>query len=154
MTAPPFIDDDFLLESATARDLYHGFAESLPIIDYHTHLPPRQIAENHRFRTLTELWLEGDHYKWRAMRTSGVAERYCTGDASPWEKFEAWAKTVPETLRNPLYHWTHMELATPLGSRSCPTAAPPGSRAPTSSWRKTIARSCSPGLAGRVCIDR
>ncbi|HMI84794.1 MAG TPA: glucuronate isomerase [Polyangiaceae bacterium] len=110
-----FIDDDFLLESDTARELYHGFAESLPIIDYHTHLPPRQIAENHRFRTMSEVWLEGDHYKWRAMRTNGVAERYCTGDASPWEKFEAWAKTVPETLRNPLYHWTHMELRNPFG---------------------------------------
>jgi glucuronate isomerase len=115
MTAPTFLDAEFLLESETARDLYHGFAESLPIIDYHTHLPPRQIAENHRFRTLSEIWLDGDHYKWRAMRTNGVAERYCTGDASPWEKFEAWAKTVPETLRNPLYHWTHMELRDPFG---------------------------------------
>ena len=115
MSAPPFIHDDFLLESETAKDLYHGFAKGLPIIDYHTHLPPRQIAENHRFRTLSEVWLEGDHYKWRAMRTNGVAERYCTGDASDWEKFEAWAKTVPETVRNPLYHWTHMELRDPFG---------------------------------------
>jgi glucuronate isomerase len=115
MTARPFIHEDFLLETETARDLYHGFAEALPIIDYHTHLPPRQIAENHRFRTLSEVWLEGDHYKWRAMRTNGVAERYCTGDASDWEKFEAWAKTVPETARNPLYHWTHMELKDPFG---------------------------------------
>src|SRR6185295_19300758 len=100
---------DFLLESVTARDLYHGFAERLPIIDYHTHLPPQQIAQNHGFRTVSELWLEGDHYKWRAMRANGVPERYATGGASAWEKFEAWAKTVPHTLRNPLYHWTHME---------------------------------------------
>ena len=115
MTAPPFIHEDFLLESEVARDLYHGFAERLPIIDYHTHLPPAQIAENHRFPSLTALWLDGDHYKWRAMRTSGVAERYCTGDASDWEKFEAWARTVPRTVRNPLYHWTHMELRDPFG---------------------------------------
>ena len=110
-----FIDDDFLLDSETARVLYHEFAEALPIIDYHSHLPPQQIAENQRFETLTRLWLEGDHYKWRAMRTNGVAEKYCTGDASDWEKFEAWANTVPHTLRNPLYHWTHMELRRPFG---------------------------------------
>src|SRR5688572_3672295 len=115
MRLPPFIHEVFLLETDTARDLNHGFAEALPIIDYHTHLPPQQIAENHRFRTLSEVWLEGDHYKWRAMRTNGVAERYCTGDASDWEKFEAWAKTVPETARNPRYHWTHMELKDPFG---------------------------------------
>jgi glucuronate isomerase len=115
MTVASFLHEDFLLETETARDLYHGFAESLPIIDYHTHLPAQQIAENHRFGTLSELWLYGDHYKWRAMRASGVRERYCTGDASDWEKFEAWAKTVPETVRNPLYHWTHMELRKPFG---------------------------------------
>jgi glucuronate isomerase len=114
MTARPFIHEDFLLESELARELYHGFAEGLPIIDYHCHLPPDQIAENHRFATLTEIWLKGDHYKWRAMRTNGVAERYCTGDASDWEKFLAWAETVPRTLRNPLYHWTHMELRDPF----------------------------------------
>lgn len=110
-----FIHEDFLLASECARELYHVTAAKLPIIDYHCHLPPAQIASDHRFQTITELWLHGDHYKWRAMRTNGVRERYCTGDASDWEKFEAWAKTVPHTLRNPLYHWTHMELAKPFG---------------------------------------
>jgi glucuronate isomerase len=110
-----FIHDDFLLETDTARHLYHEVAATQPIIDYHCHLPPDLIAENHRFRSITEVWLDGDHYKWRAMRTNGVAERYCTGDASDWEKFEAWARTVPYTLRNPLYHWTHLELAFPFG---------------------------------------
>ena len=107
---PSFIHDDFLLHSAAARDLYHGFAASEPIYDYHCHLPPSQIAENHRFGDLFEIWLAGDHYKWRAMRTNGVAERLCTGDASPREKFDAWCATVPQTLRNPLYHWSHLEL--------------------------------------------
>jgi glucuronate isomerase len=110
-----FIHEDFLLESEVARELYHVVAAKLPIIDYHCHLSPTQIANNHRFATITELWLNGDHYKWRAMRTNGVAETLCTGNASAWEKFEAWAKTVPSTLRNPLYHWTHMELAHPFG---------------------------------------
>ena len=87
----PFIHDDFLLESDTAADLYHGFAAHQPIIDYHCHLSPEQMATDHRFRTITELWLDGDHYKWRAMRANGVPERFCTGDASDWEKFEAWA---------------------------------------------------------------
>ena len=111
----PFIHDDFLLETDTARDLYHRVAKDLPIIDYHCHLSPDLMAADHRFRSITEIWLEGDHYKWRAMRTNGVAERFCTGDASDWEKFEAWARTVPDTLGNPLYHWTHMELRRPFG---------------------------------------
>jgi glucuronate isomerase len=115
MKPRPFIHEDFLLESELARELYHVVAAKLPIIDYHCHLSPAQIAQNHRFSTITELWLHGDHYKWRAMRSQGVAERFCTGDASDWEKFEAWANTVPHTLRNPLYHWTHMELANPFG---------------------------------------
>lgn len=105
-----FIDDDFLLTTATARHLYHECAEGEPILDYHCHLPPRDIADNRRFTNLYEIWLEGDHYKWRAMRANGVDERYCTGDANPYEKFLAWARTVPHTLRNPLYHWTHLEL--------------------------------------------
>ena len=113
----PFIHEDFLLETETARRLYHEVAARLPIIDYHCHLPPDQIAHNHRFRSITELWLDGDHYKWRAMRANGVSERFCTGDASDWEKFEAWAATVPATLRNPLYHWTHLELAFPFQIR-------------------------------------
>ena len=105
-----FLDDTFLLHTATAQRLYHEFAAAMPIIDYHNHLPPQQIAEDHQFQNLTQIWLYGDHYKWRAMRTNGVAEAYCTGGASDWEKFEKWAETVPYTLRNPLYHWTHLEL--------------------------------------------
>ena len=110
------MDDEFLLETATAQDLYHHHAASQPIIDYHCHLDPAQIAEDHRFHSITELWLGGDHYKWRAMRTNGVSEQLITGsETSDWEKFEAWAATMPYTLRNPLYHWTHMELKTAFG---------------------------------------
>ena len=105
-----FIHENFLLQSDTAKRLYHGTAAALPIIDYHCHLSPKDIAENRTFRDLFEIWLEGDHYKWRAMRSNGVPERLCTGDAAPFEKFMAWAGTVPCTLRNPLYHWTHLEL--------------------------------------------
>jgi glucuronate isomerase len=105
-----FIHEDFLLQTRTARRLYHNFAEEEPIFDYHCHLAPKDIAENRQFKNLFELWLEGDHYKWRAMRANGVSERYITGDAEPFEKFRAWAATVPHTLRNPLYHWTHLEL--------------------------------------------
>jgi len=105
-----FIHEDFLLTNQTAKRLYHTFAENEPILDYHCHLPPKDVAENRRFHNLFEIWLEGDHYKWRAMRANGVDERYCTGDAAPREKFDAWAKTVPYTLRNPLYHWTHLEM--------------------------------------------
>ena len=105
-----FLTDDFLLHSDVARELYHDHAKPLPIYDYHSHLPPQLVAENKRFTNLTEVWLAGDHYKWRAMRWNGVPERFCTGDASPWEKFLAYARTVPKTLRNPLYHWTHLEL--------------------------------------------
>lgn len=110
-----FIHDDFLLDSNQAKSLYHDYAKDMPIIDYHCHLPPDQVADDHQFRNLYEIWLAGDHYKWRAMRTNGVEERYCTGDASDWEKFQRWAATVPYTLRNPLYHWTHMELRRPFG---------------------------------------
>jgi len=110
-----FIHDDFLLQSAAARRLYHNYAASQPILDFHCHLSPKVIAENRRFRDLTEICLEGDHYKWRAMRANGVPERFCTGDADPYEKFLAWARTVPHTLRNPLYHWTHLELVRYFG---------------------------------------
>jgi glucuronate isomerase len=106
----PFIHDDFLLTTKTARRLYHEFAAPQPVLDYHNHLPPQDIATNRQFRNLFEIWLEGDHYKWRAMRTNGVSERFITGNATPFEKFQAWAATVPHTLRNPLYHWTHLEL--------------------------------------------
>ncbi|PSR52496.1 glucuronate isomerase [Adhaeribacter arboris] len=105
-----FLDENFLLQSKTARQLYHDFARHLPIIDYHNHLPPEQIARDHQFENIAQVWLYGDHYKWRAMRTNGVPEAYCTGGKSDWEKFEQWAATVPYTLRNPLYHWTHLEL--------------------------------------------
>jgi len=110
-----FITENFLLQNDRAVELYHRFARDLPIIDYHCHLPPAQIAEDRRFENLTQIWLAGDHYKWRAMRAAGADERYCTGDASDWEKFQKWAETVPQTLRNPLYHWTHLELKRPLG---------------------------------------
>jgi glucuronate isomerase len=105
-----FIDDRFLLENDTAARLYQDYAAPQPIFDYHCHLSPRQIAENRRFSNLFEIWLEGDHYKWRAMRVNGEPEQFCTGNATPYEKFLAWARTVPYTLRNPLYHWTHLEL--------------------------------------------
>jgi len=106
----PFLDEHFLLHTETARRLYHEYAEGLPIIDYHCHLSPTLIAEDHRFDNLTQAWLSGDHYKWRAMRANGVSESYCTGTKSDPEKFREWAATVPFTLRNPLYHWTHLEL--------------------------------------------
>ena len=105
-----FIHDDFLLTTKQASELYHRYAKDEPIYDYHCHLPPDLIASNHSFADLAELWLGGDHYKWRAMRTNGVNERLVTGDGSPREKFQAWAETVPHTLRNPLYHWSHLEL--------------------------------------------
>jgi glucuronate isomerase len=110
-----FITENFLLQNDTAVELYHGFARHQPIIDYHSHLPVADIAADRRFENLSQIWLHGDHYKWRAMRAAGVPERYCTGDASDWEKFEKWAATVPQTLRNPLYHWTHLELNRPFG---------------------------------------
>jgi glucuronate isomerase len=106
----PFIHEDFLLETKTARRLFHKFAEAEPIFDYHCHISPKDIAGNRRFNNLFEIWLEGDHYKWRAMRANGIAEKFVTGSAPPEEKFKAWARTVPNTLRNPLYHWTHLEL--------------------------------------------
>lgn len=111
-----FLDDNFVLQTETAQQLYHEHAKKLPIIDYHCHLDPKLIAENYQFDNLGEIWLAGDHYKWRAMRTNGVDERFCTGkDTTDWEKFEKWAKTVPYTMRNPLYHWTHLELKTAFG---------------------------------------
>jgi glucuronate isomerase len=105
-----FIHDDFLLGNKPARRLYRKFAEAEPIFDYHCHISPKDIAENRQFKNLFEIWLEGDHYKWRALRSNGVAEKFVTGSATPEQKFNAWARTVPHTLRNPLYHWTHIEL--------------------------------------------
>ena len=118
MIMKPFMDEDFLLNTETARVLYHQFAAPMPIFDYHCHISPQEIAEDRRFNNLTEIWLHGDHYKWRAMRTNGIAERFCTGEASDWEKFEKWAETAPYTMRNPLYHWTHLELRKPFGINS------------------------------------
>lgn len=109
------MDDDFLLDTPAARHLFHNHAAKLPIIDYHCHLSPKEIAENRHFESITDLWLGGDHYKWRAMRANGVDESYITGNASAEEKFVKWAQTVPYTFRNPLYHWTHLELRTAFG---------------------------------------
>ncbi|MBD3626918.1 glucuronate isomerase [Cyclobacterium sp.] len=109
-TKSTFLTDDFLLKSDFARKLYHDHAKKMPIIDYHCHLSPHDIATNRQFENITAIWLEGDHYKWRAMRTLGVNEKFITGDATDQEKFETWAKSVPHTMRNPLYHWTHLEL--------------------------------------------
>ncbi len=115
MAALPLIHDDFLLQTEAARRLYHDFARDLPIIDYHCHLPPAEIANDRRYGNMTEIWLAGDHYKWRAMRANGIDERFCTGKAPDREKFIKWAETVPRLLRNPLYHWTHLELARYFG---------------------------------------
>src|SRR5258708_30429947 len=105
-----FLTEDFLLQTEFATTLYHHYAQQQPIIDYHCHLSPEHIAKNYQFKNLTEIWLVGDHYKWRAMRTLGIDEKYITGNAPDEEKFEQWAFTVPYTMRNPLYHWTHLEL--------------------------------------------
>ncbi|WP_372754200.1 glucuronate isomerase [Mariniflexile sp.] len=106
-----FIHDNFLLENKYAEELFHNYSKNQPIIDYHNHLPPQQIAEDKTFANITDVWINGDHYKWRAMRTLGINERFITGDASDKDKFLSWAKTVPYAMRNPLYHWTHLELA-------------------------------------------
>ncbi len=122
----PFMDEDFLLQTETAKTLYHQYAAPMPIFDYHCHISPQEIAEDRRFNNLSEIWLHGDHYKWRAMRTNGVDEKFCTGDATDWEKFEKWAETAPYTMRNPLYHWTHLELRKPFGIKDQlnPSSAP------------------------------
>ena len=105
-----FMGDNFLLNTESAKKLYHDYAETMPILDYHCHINPEQIANDYRFKTITEAWLGGDHYKWRMMRNAGVDERYITGDASDWEKFLAYAKVLPRAIGNPLYHLTHLEL--------------------------------------------
>tara|TARA_R110002049_G_scaffold227912_1_gene400099 strand:+ start:47667 stop:49070 length:1404 start_codon:yes stop_codon:yes gene_type:complete len=106
-----FINDNFLLENKYAEELYHNYAKNQPIIDYHNHLPPKEILDDKVYNNLTNVWINGDHYKWRAMRTLGIDEKFITGNASDKDKFLSWAKTVPYTMRNPLYHWTHLELA-------------------------------------------
>ena len=111
-----FINEDFLLKNDYAKKLYHEHAEKLPIIDFHCHLDPKMVADDYKFRSITELWLGGDHYKWRLMRANGVEEKYVTGkETSDWEKFQKWAETIPYTMRNPMYHWTHLELKTAFG---------------------------------------
>ncbi len=111
----PFLDEDFLLQTDTAKELFHNHAANMPIIDYHCHLNPQMIAENYQFADLTEIWLAGDHYKWRAMRANGIPEEYITGDKPSYERFTKWAETMPYTMRNPLYHWTHLELSRVFG---------------------------------------
>lgn len=110
-----FLTDNFLLDTDVAKELFFDYAENQPIFDYHCHLPPEQIATNYQFKNLYDIWLKGDHYKWRAMRTHGVDESYCTGEQADYDKFLAWAETVPHTIGNPLYHWTHLELRRPFG---------------------------------------
>jgi glucuronate isomerase len=115
MSKKIFLSDDFLLQSNVAKTLYHTYAKPQPILDYHCHLSPKDIAEDRQFENITQIWIKGDHYKWRAMRANGVEEKYITGDATDFEKFQKWAYTVPFTLRNPLYHWTHLELKNYFG---------------------------------------
>ena len=110
-----FLTEDFLLDTDFSRQLYHDFAAEQPIFDFHCHLPPQLIAENYQFKNLYDIWLKGDHYKWRAMRSNGADERFCTGDADDYAKYQAYAATVPHTIGNPLYHWTHLELRRPFG---------------------------------------
>lgn len=105
-----FMDEDFLLNNQTAKVLYEKYAKDMPIIDFHCHLNPKEIYENKKFRNITEVWLGGDHYKWRLMRANGIEEKYITGSADDYEKFLAWAKTIPMAIGNPIYHWTHLEL--------------------------------------------
>ncbi len=141
----PLISENFLLQNDAAVELYHRFACDLPIIDYHCHLPTDQVADDRRFENLSQIWLAGDHYKWRAMRAAGVPERCCTGDAPDREKFQKWAETVPQTLRNPLYHWTHLELNRPLGINDRllgPTTA-------ESIWQECNAKLAQPAFSAR-----
>ena len=126
MTDPNFMHEDFLLESDRARQLYHDVARDLPIVDYHCHLPPAEIAQDKRWENLTQIWLYGDHYKWRTMRSNGIDERFCTGRASDWEKFQKFAETMPYLLRNPMYHWSHLEMKRYFGIEGvqlCPDTA-------------------------------
>jgi glucuronate isomerase len=145
-----FISKNFLLQSDVAEELYHEYARDLPIIDYHCHLPPKDVADDRKYRNLSEIWLAGDHYKWRAMRSNGVAERFITGDATDWEKFLAWAETVPKTLRNPLYHWTHLELKRPfrIGDRLL------DAESAASIWEECNERLDEPGYTARGIMEQ
>jgi glucuronate isomerase len=143
-----FITENFLLESDVARELYFNHAAPQPIYDYHCHLPPQQIAENHRFRNLHDIWLAGDHYKWRAMRANGIAERFCTGDASDEEKYQAFIRTVPYTLRNPLYHWSHLELLRYFGIDDLINE-----ESAASIWKRANAKLADPALSVHGILD-
>ncbi len=142
--------DDFLLDTPQARKLFHGHAEHLPIIDYHSHLDAAAIADNRQFANIAQLWLDGDHYKWRAMRTNGVPERFCSGDASDREKFDAWAATVPKLVRNPLYHWTHLELRRPFGM----TGLLFGPETADTVWEQTAMQLQSGGMGARDILEK
>ena len=144
-----FIHEDFLLATKQARRLYHKYAETEPIFDYHCHISPKDIAENRQFKNLFEIWLEGDHYKWRAMRSNGVAEKFCTGNASPEQKFNAWAATVPHTLRNPLYHWTHLELKRYFGINDLLSE-----KTASKIWKKTGAQLATPALSTQGILKK
>jgi len=145
-----FIGKNFLLHSPAAEELYHEYARDLPIIDYHCHLPPKDVADDRKFRNLSEVWLAGDHYKWRALRANGVPERFVTGDASDWEKFLAWAETVPKCLRNPLYHWTHIELKRPfrIGDRLL------DANSAAAIWEECNERLDEPGYTARGIMEQ
>lgn len=145
-----FIHDDFLLDTRTARSLYHDFAEHQPIIDYHCHLPPVEVAADKRWENLTQVWLYGDHYKWRALRSNGVSERLCTGDASDREKFDAFAASMPYFLRNPLYHWSHLELARYFGIDDVLLSAETADRV----WSRTKEVLAQPGASARGFMEQ
>jgi glucuronate isomerase len=147
-----FIHDDFLLETKSAQRLFHKYAAHQPIIDYHCHLPPKDVAEDRRFANLFEIWLEGDHYKWRAMRASGVAERFCTGDADAYDKFLAWARTVPSCLRNPLYHWTHLELKRYFGIDDLLSEKTAGSVWERANEKLKTPQLSARGILGKFCV--
>ena len=144
-----FIHDDFLLHSATARLLYHRYAANEPILDFHSHLPPCDIANDRRFRNLTELCLEGDHYKWRLMRANGIEEHFCTGGAPPYEKFLAWARTVQDAVRNPLHVWSHLEL-----KRYFDITEPLNERSAKSIWEQANARLAAPDLSAQGILRK
>jgi len=145
----PFIHDDFLLENPAARELYHGYAEQMPIIDYHCHLPPAEVAQDKRWENMAQVWLGGDHYKWRAMRSNGVDERFITGDASDREKFQKFAETMPYLLRNPLFDWSHLELARyfDIYDLLSPATA-------EAIWVTTAQRLAEPGFSARGLMAR
>jgi len=145
-----FIHDDFMLEGAQARELYHGYAKTLPIVDYHCHLPPADVAEDRRWENLTQIWLAGDHYKWRTMRSNGIDERYCTGDAPDREKFDRFAATMPYLLRNPMYHWSHLELARYFGVDDLLLSPATADQI----WERTLAVCQSPDFSARRLMAR